>query len=333
MKAYQTTGDRDLSRVDLPDPAPGHGEVAVRVRAASLNYRDLIVRRGGYPRNDRFPTVPLSDAAGEVAAVGDGVTGWAEGERVMPAFLPTWADGPASEANLSGALGGGRDGVLAECVVVPASGVVRVPEHLSFEQAATLPCAAVTAWNALGAAGTTAGDTVLLLGTGGVSVFGLQLAKALGATVILTSGSDEKLDVARKLGADHTINYRQHPEWHERVLALTDGRGVDNVLEVGGAGTLERSLKACRVGGTVSLIGLLSNPDEQPGILPALLNAQTIRGIYVGSAALTAGLARAVTANRIEPVIDRVFGFDDAGAAYQHLADQRHVGKVVIRID
>ena len=332
MRLYQTSGNRDLTLTDRPDPTPGHGEVVVRVRAASLNFRDLIVHKGGYPRNNVFPTVPLSDAAGEVESLGAGVDGWQVGDRVMPGFLPGWTDGPVSEANLAGALGGGRDGVLAERVVVPATGLVRVPDHLSFEEAATLPCAAVTAWNALVSAGTTAGDTVLLLGTGGVSVFGLQLAKALGATAIITSSSDDKLKLAKKLGADHVVNYAEHPEWHEVVRELTDGVGVDNVLEVGGAGTLERSLQAARVGGTISLIGLLSNPDQQPSVLPALLSAQTIRGIYVGSVALTRQLARVVEVNGIRPVIDKTLAFDDAPAAYEHLRNQKHVGKVVITV-
>ncbi|MEM7808675.1 MAG: NAD(P)-dependent alcohol dehydrogenase, partial [Planctomycetota bacterium] len=200
-------------------------------------------------------------------------------------------------------------------------------------EAATLPCAAVTAWNALESAGTQAGDTVLLLGTGGVSIFGLQFAKALGATTIITSSSDEKLELAKKLGADQVVNYGKNPEWQDEVLKLTDGRGVDNVLEVGGAGTLERSLKSVRVGGTVSLIGLLTNPDEQPSILPALLNAQTIRGIYVGSVHRFETMNRAVAGHQIKPVIDRVFDFGEAKEAYTYFASQKHVGKVVIRVN
>ena len=227
--------------------------------------------------------------------------------------------------------GAGIDGVLAETVVLPERSLVATPEHLSDEQAATLPCAALTAFNAIDSAHTAAGDTVLLLGTGGVSIFALQFAKARGATAIITSSSDEKLDKAKTLGADHTINYQTHPEWHEQVREITGGRGVDHVVEVGGPGTFERSLQSIRPSGTISMIGLLS--EGQPNVIPILLQAALIRGIYVGSVELFEKMNRAVAQHRLEPVIDRAFGFDDAPAAYQHLASQTHVGKVVIRID
>ncbi len=220
--------------------------------------------------------------------------------------------------------------MLAEYVCVPAASLVRIPEHLNFEQAATLPCAAVTAWNALTCSPSRPGDSVLFLGTGGVSIFGLQLARTLGLTTLITSSSDDKLQQARQLGADHTINYADNPEWHEEVRRLTDGRGVDRVLEVGGDGTLQRSLNATAVGGTIALIGLLTQ-GEPPSILPALLNAQRIQGIYVGSAALFTEMNRAVAAHRLEPVVDRTFGFDDAVDAYQYLQSQKHLGKVVIK--
>ena len=336
MKAYRITHpDKDfaaaLEAVEMDTPTPRPGEVRVRVRAASLNFRDLIVIRGGYPRNDRYPTIPLSDGAGEVDAVGEGVTRWNVGDRVCPNFLPGWTAGPVSEENLAGALGGGTDGVLAEYINVPANGVVAIPQHLSFEQAATLPCAAVTAWNALTCSPSTPGQTVLLLGTGGVSIFGLQLAQCFGLRTIITSSSDDKLGQARQLGADHTINYATHPEWQDEVKRLTGGRGVDRVLEVGGAGTLERSLGCTAVGGTIALIGLLTGGDP-PSVMPVLLNAQRIQGIYVGSAALFTDLNRAIEHARLEPVIDRVFDFADAAQAYQHLKSQSHLGKVVIRV-
>ncbi|MEM7625108.1 MAG: NAD(P)-dependent alcohol dehydrogenase [Planctomycetota bacterium] len=336
MKAFRiTTPDKDIAAalqlVELDTPAPGPGQVQVRVRAASLNFRDLIVAKGGYPRNDAYPTVPLSDAAGEVSGVGEGVTQWEVGDRVSPNFLPGWTSGAVSEDNLGGALGGGIDGVLAERIVVPASGLVSIPGHLSFEQAATLPCAALTAWNALTCSPSSPGQTVLLLGTGGVSVFGLQLAQLFGLRTIVTSSSDEKLAQAKSLGADHTINYATHPEWQDEVKKLTDGRGADRVLEVGGDGTLERSLASTAVGGTIALIGLLSG-GEPPSILPVLLNAQRIQGIYVGSAALFADMNRAIEHARLEPVIDKIFDFADAPAAYNHLKSQKHLGKVVIRI-
>ncbi len=335
MKAYRIVSDAGLpdalQKVDLPDPAPGHGEVLIRVRACSLNYRDLMIAKGGYPRNKKCPVVPLSDGAGEVAAVGEGVAGFAVGDRVAGTFMRDWAAGPLTERAAASSLGGGVDGMLRQRVALPASAVVKTPAHLSFEQAATLPCAAVTAWHALQAAGTTAGQTVLLLGTGGVSTFGLQLAKARGATAILTSSSDAKLERAKALGADVTINYREHEEWHKPVRAATAGEGVDNVLEVGGNGTLERSIKSTRVGGTVSLIGLLS--EGQPSILPVLLNGQTVRGIYVGSTAMFEAMNRAIAAHKIEPVIDRAFEFDEAAEAYDYFSKQRHIGKVVIRVD
>ena len=337
MKSYRIVSDAGvpdaISRVDVAEPESllPH-QVLVEVHACSLNFRDLIVTRGGYPRNDTNPVVPLSDASGEVVEIGSAVTKWKVGDRVMPNFLAKHLAGGLTEAGARSSLGGGLDGVLAERIVAEEEALVRVPEHLSHEQAATLPCAGVTAWNALTSAGLKPGDTVLLLGTGGVSVFGLQLAHAAGATTIVTSSSDAKLGRARGLGADHVINYADKPDWHEEVQRITGGRGVDNVLEVGGAGTLERSLKSVRVGGTISLIGLLTNPDQQPSVLPALLNAQTIRGIYVGSVDQFEGLARAVEAAELEPVIDRSFGFEEAVDAYAYFKQQKHVGKVVIRV-
>lgn len=339
MKAYRIVSDAGvpdaISRVEMEAPKVEEllpHQVLIEVHACSLNFRDLIVTRGGYPRNDTSPVVPLSDASGEVMAVGLAVTKWSVGDRVMPNFLARHFAGGLTEAAARSSLGGGLDGVLAERIVAEEDALVRVPANLSHEQAATLPCAGVTAWNALTSAGLKPGDTVLLLGTGGVSVFGLQLAHAAGATTIVTSSSDAKLKQARELGADHVINYTQRPEWHEEVLRITGGRGVDNVLEVGGAGTLERSLKSVRVGGTISLIGLLTHPEQQPSVLPALLNAQVIRGIYVGSVEQFDALARAVEANGIEPVVDRVFGFDEGVEAYTYFREQKHVGKVVLRV-
>ena len=335
MRAYRVVSDAGLpdalDQTDLPDPSPGPGEVAIRVRAASLNFRDLVITQGGYPRNDTRPVIPLSDGAGAVTAVGEGVTKWKTGDRVMPNFMRDFLAGDPDEAALASGLGGGVDGVLADTVVLPERSLVATPEHLSDEQAATLPCAALTAFNAIDSAPTSAGDTVLLLGTGGVSIFALQLAKARGATVIITSSSDEKLDKAKTLGADHTINYETHPEWHQQVRRITAGRGVDHVVEVGGPGTFERSLQSIRPSGTISMIGLLSK--GQPNVIPILLQAALIRGIYVGSVALFEKMNRTIAAHRIEPVIDRVFGFDEVPAAYEHLASQKHVGKVVVRVD
>ena len=335
MKLYQVQGsdgpEKSLKQIEQDRPTPGPGEVLIAVKAVSLNFRDLIITKGGYPRNEKNPVVPCSDAAGEIVELGDGVDRWSVGDRVMLNFLRHWIAGNADERALASGLGGGLDGVLAEYVVAPVEAVVAVPDYLSFEQASTLPCAAVTAYHALTVANVTAGDTVLLLGTGGVSIFGLQLAQAMGARTCVTSSSDDKLELARRLGADHTVNYRDHPEWHEPVRTWTAGRGVDCVLEVGGDGTLQRSLQATAVGGTVSLIGLLAK-GEPPSMLPALLSKLRVLGIYVGSVAMFEAMNRIFETHRIEPVIDQTFAFDNAVDAYLHLKSQQHVGKIVITV-
>ena len=334
MLTYRVVSDQGptaLEREDVPAPQPGPNEVVVDLKAASLNYRDLIVTRGGYLRNDRRPVVPLSDGAGVIAAVGSDVHHWAAGDRVAANFMADWISGPVTETALNSSLGGGRDGVLAEQFVVPADSLVPIPDHLDFAEAATLPCAAVTAWNALTSAGTTAGDTVLLLGTGGVSMFGIQLAKCLGAVPLVTSSSDEKLARAKQLGAAQGINYRKHPDWDQQVLHVTDGRGVDHVLETGGPGTLERSMAAVAVGGTISLIGVLADGDPPPMTL-AMLKAVTVRGIYVGSNAMFASLCRAVATHQLRPVIDSRFPFEAAIDAYLAFEKQQHTGKIVIEV-
>lgn len=335
MRAYRLDspeGVQSLKLVNLPDPAPGPGEVVIAVRACSLNYRDSLLLKGGYPRNRTYPVIPLSDGAGEVVAIGAGVTRFQVGDRVAANFMRDWISGPINERALLSSLGGGIDGMLAERVCLPETSVVAIPTHLSWEEASTLPCAALTAWNALTSANTKAGDTVLVLGTGGVSIFALQLARAFGARVIATSGSDDKAAKAKALGADAVINYRQNPEWHGEVRKLTGGAGVDLVLEVGGPGTFERSIKSTRVGGTIALIGLLDAGTEPPNIIPLLLNAQKVHGIYVGSVAMFEAMNRAITVNQIRPVIDRVFPFAEARQAYEHLISQKHLGKIVIRV-
>ena len=335
MRAYRLDspeGVQSLKLVNLPDPAPGPGEVVIAVRACSLNYRDSLLLKGGYPRNRTYPVIPLSDGAGEVVAIGAGVTRFQVGDRVAANFMRDWICGPINERALLSSLGGGIDGMLAERVCLPETSVVAIPTHLSWEEASTLPCAALTAWNALTSANTKAGDTVLVLGTGGVSIFALQLARAFGARVIATSGSDDKAAKAKALGADAVINYRQNPEWHGEVRKLTGGAGVDLVLEVGGPGTFERSIKSTRVGGTIALIGLLDAGTEPPNIIPLLLNAQKVHGIYVGSVAMFEEMNRAITVNQIRPVIDRVFPFSEARQAYEHLISQKHLGKIVIRV-
>ena len=336
MKAYehQATGSLDgLRLVDRPEPQAVRGEIVVRVKAASLNYRDLLVMQGAYGRAT-LPLTPLSDGAGEVVAIGDSVTCWQPGDRVAGTFFPNWLSGPIDSDVLQAARGGGSThGMLSEFVVLSEHGAVRVPEHLSFEEAATLPCAALTAWNALvEQGGVKAGETVVLLGTGGVSVFGLQIARLHGARTIITSSSDEKLARATALGADATINYRTTPDWEKRVLELTGGRGADHVLEVGGAGTFAKSLRATCVGGHVALIGVLTGVASELRVTDILMKSLRVTGIYVGSRAMFESLNRAVTQHQLKPVIDRVFPFAEAVAAYEHLQSGTHFGKVVISL-
>jgi NADPH:quinone reductase-like Zn-dependent oxidoreductase len=335
MKAYRihdTKGLDGLAPDDLPSPAPGQGEVLVRVRAVSLNYRDLLVIKGSYSRNLPLPMVPCSDGAGEVAAVGPGVTGFKPGDRVAGCFFSGWNSGPLTEAAGKTALGGAVDGMLVEEKVLPAEGLVAIPGHLSFEQAATLPCAGVTAWNALvESGGVRPGETVLVQGTGGVSLFALQFARMAGAGVIATSSRDDKLQRARDLGAMAGINYKTTPEWGNAVRALAGGSGVDHVVEVGGAGTLGQSLKAVKVGGHVALIGVLSGVGEA-NLTPILMKNVRVQGIYVGSRAMFEAMNRAIDAHRLQPVVDRVFPFDQARQAYAHLESGGHFGKVVIRV-
>jgi NADPH:quinone reductase-like Zn-dependent oxidoreductase len=338
MRRYEIRepkGIASLECVERDEPRPGPGQVLVDMKAWSLNYRDLAMPRGGYPGNDKAlrapPLVPLSDGAGEVVAVGPGVRRFAAGDRVIGSFFQLWEHGELDADGRASALGGAIDGVLSERVVFPEGGLVAIPPSLSFEQAATLPCAGVTAWHALTLAPTRPGNTVLLLGTGGVSLFALQLARAMGARVIITSSSPEKLARARELGADEGIDYSATPDWDQRVLSLTGGRGVDHVIEVGGPGTLERSIRATRPGGTISLIGVLAaGPERNPSVMDVMFKAQTLRGIYVGSRRMLEELCAAVEVNRIVPVIDRVFGFGEVQEAYRHLKSGQHFGKLLI---
>ena len=329
----KANGIDTLERRDGPTPKPGRGQILVRMRAASLNYRDLNVSlgrpaRGTLPEN----LIPLSDGAGEVVELGPDVSRVKVGDRVAGLFMQTWLGGDMEPAHVESSRGGAIDGVLAEYVVFDQDGVVHVPAHLSFEEGATLPCAGVTAWNALYAMKPLkVGETVLILGTGGVSIFALQFAHAAGARVIATSSSDDKLVKAKALGASDGINYRQHPEWQNEVMALTNGRGVDHVVEVGGAGTLARSVESARIGGQVHLIGVLTGGEINP--VPVLRRNTILRGIYVGSRQMFEAMNAAITQHKIKPVIDRVFPFEEARAAYHYMKGQTHVGKVVIRID
>lgn len=326
-------GLESLVQGERPQPEPGPGEVLVRVRASSLNYRDLLVVKGLYNPKMPLPRIPLSDGAGEVVAVGAGVTRAKQGARVAAAFMQTWLAGEVSDATAKSALGGAIDGMLSEYVVLHEEGLVAIPEHLSFEEAATLPCAAVTAWNALIEGGLRAGQSVLVLGTGGVSLFALQFAKLNGARVIATSSSDEKLARARKLGADETINYKQNPAWDKRVRELTDGIGVDYVVEVGGAGTLPQSLRSVRTSGHVALIGVLTGPMGEVNPLPAVMKHVCLQGIYVGSRTMFEAMNRAISLHQLHPVIDRVFPFAEARDALRYMESAAHFGKIVIRFD
>ncbi|AMV26262.1 Alcohol dehydrogenase [Gemmata sp. SH-PL17] len=326
-----TFGLENLAVVDRPDPTPGPGQVLVRVRAISLNFRDLLLAKGLYNPKLQFPRILGSDAAGEVVATGSGVTRFNAGDRVANCFMPDWEDGPISDAAAKSTFGSDRDGVFAELVAVEERALVATPAHLTFEEAATLPCAAVTAWNALTTAGTSAGTTVLLQGTGGVSIFALQLAHALGARALITSSSDEKLARASALGATAGMNYRTNAGWDKWARQQTGGAGVDVVVEVGGAGTLERSVKAVKTGGHVALIGVLSGMGAfNP--LPILMKAVRLQGVFVGSRAMFEQMNCIIAEKQIRPVIDRVFPFAEAPAAFKYLESGSHFGKVVMSV-
>jgi len=330
IRDYQ--GIDSLSLVERPEPRPGPGHVLVRVRAASLNYRDLLIIMGLYGRNLPLPLTPLSDCAGEAVETGEGVSRVKPGDRVAGIFMQSWISGGVTEDKGRSALGGAIDGVLAEYVVFREDGVVPVPEHLSDEEAATLPCAGVTAWHAVIEQGSKPGQSVLVLGTGGVSLFALQFAVMAGARVIVTSGSDAKLARALALGASEGINYRASPDWERRVREITGGRGVDCVVEVGGAGTLPRSLRAVRTGGLISLIGVLTGGTGEVNPMPVIMKAVRIQGIFVGSREMFESMNRAIDLHRLRPVVDRVFPFEDAREAYRYLESGTHFGKVVLRV-
>lgn len=337
MRAYQILpgdGIAGLTCVDVAERELGTGEVRVRVHAVSLNYRDLMVASGNYLVNVDNPIVPCSDGAGEVLAVGPGVTRVQAGDRVAGSFFPHWHDGPTAPDKVRHALGGDIDGMLAEEVVLDQEALAKIPAALSYVDAATLPCAGVTAWNAIFESSNNIrpGDTVLLLGTGGVSVLGLQLAKAAGLNAIITSSSDDKLQRAQDLGARHTVNYRTYPEWQEEVLRLTGGAGAHVVLEVGGQGTVNRSIASAAMGGSIAVIGGVSGFGGEVNPATLLATAKRLVGIYVGSRTMLEKVMGFAAGSGIQPVVDRVFGFDQAQEAYRYMESGSHFGKVVIAL-
>jgi len=329
---FSSFGIDSLEFAERPTPQPGAGEVLVRVHAISLNYRDLLMVKGLYNPKLKLPRIPCSDGAGEVAAVGDGVTRWKTGDRVAGIFMQNWLDGPLTPAKAKGALGGDIDGMLAEYVVLRDTGLVRLPEHLSYAEAATLPCAAVTAWNALASGSLKPGATVLILGTGGVSIFALQLARMMGVRVLGISGSAAKLERARSLGLDAGLNYRETPAWDRWALEQTDREGVDLVIEVGGVGTLPRSLGAIRMGGVIAQIGVLAGVAE-PLPLALILHKQArIQGIYVGSRKDFEEMNKAITLTGLHPVAE-LFPWSHAREVMARMEAASHFGKLVLTVE
>ena len=336
MKCYELQGPNGidgLALVDKPVPEPGQGEVLVRLKAATLNYRDLIAVKGGYGSRQKFPLVPLSDGAGVVERVGPGVREFAAGDRVIGSFFENWIAGEPSETKMRSALGGAVDGVLSEYRIFPKHALVETPEHLSDVEAAALPCAGVTAWSAVvKLGGLKPGQTVLTQGSGGVSLFAIQFAKMCGARVIATSSSDAKIERVKQLGADFTLNYKATPDWGKKAREWT-GRGVDLVVEVGGVGTLNESIRATRIGGTIAFIGVLAGPPTSDSRLPLMvMQQQRLQGVTVGSVEDLQAMADAITVHRMKPVVDRIFPFDQAKQAFSHMESGAHFGKVAIAI-
>jgi NADPH:quinone reductase-like Zn-dependent oxidoreductase len=335
MKLYEfreTNGIDSLVRAEKQVPKPGPGEVLIRVHAVSLNYRDLLIAKGLYMRGLKLPLIPLSDGAGEIAEIGAGVTRVKRGDRVAGIFMTNWISGEVSPYVQRTALGGSVDGMFAEYVVLHEESVVHIPSHLSYEEAATLPCAGVTAWNALTTWMLKPGMNMLVLGTGGVSIFALQFARLAGARVIATSSSDEKLRKASDLGASGLINYKTSPDWDQKAIELTNGIGVDHVIEVGGQGTLPKSMNAVCVGGRISLIGLLTGAAGAVSPMPLLGKQIQLQGVFVGSRDMFEAMNRAITLHKLRPVVDRVFPFDQAREALRHMESGAHFGKIVIQV-
>ena len=336
MKVYELQGPdgaEGLKLVDRPVPQPAAGQVLVRMKAATLNYRDLLIVKGGYGSRQKFPLIPVSDGAGTVESVGAEVRQFAAGDRVVGSFFENWLEGEPSEAKMHAALGGSVDGVLAEYRIFPAYALVKTPPHLGDAEAAALPCAGLTAWCALVMlGGVKPGQTVLTQGTGGVSLFTLQFAKICGARVIATSSSDAKIERLKSLGADTTINYKTTPDWGKKARELTR-HGVDLVVEVGGVGTLNESIRATRIGGTIAFIGVLAGPPLATSRLPLMvMQQQRLQGVTVGSVEDLRAMCDAISLNGMKPVIDRTFSFDQAKEAFARMASGAHFGKVAIAV-
>lgn len=318
-----------VSVTDREAPEPGPGEIKVRIHGSSLNYHDYVVVKGVWGPAE--PRIPMADGAGEVVAVGAGVDEFAPGDRVVSTFFPTWLDGAPQVESFATVPGDGVDGYAREEVTAPATAFTRAPLGWSHPEAATLTTAGLTAWRALFADDRLKpGDTVLVQGTGGVSVFALQFAKMAGAQVIATSSSDEKLERVKALGADHVINYRRDPEWGETARRLTGGRGVDHVVDVGGPDTLAQSLAAVRIAGHVSVIGILSGLDASLSLLPALIKQVRLQGVLVGSRAQQLDMVRAIDRAGMRPVIEKAFPLEGIVDAFRHQESNAHFGKICL---
>lgn len=337
MQAYQITGTSGLDSlkiVETEPPAAAAGQVVVQIRSVSLNYRDYMNILGIRGVTGPIPRVPCSDGAGEIISVGSGVTTWQPGDRIVIPFMPSWLDGLFSQKHSATALGGAVDGVLRQQVAVSADCLVRLPEAMNFPQAATLPCAAVTAWDALIVRGQLQpGSTVLIQGSGGVSIFALQIAKHHGARVLAITSSDEKAARLRQLGADATFNYKQNPNWATWALEQTSGIGVDHVVEIGGPETLNRSIQTTRFGGHIALIGVLTGTAGEIQTVQILRKGIRLDGIYVGSRTMLAEVVAFFSSSTHRPIIDSTFPFSQAAAAVSHLESGRHFGKIVITLD
>ncbi len=325
-----------LRMADRPDPNPKAGEVLVRVKACSLNFRDWLMALGQYNPKQKLPLIPVSDGAGEVIAGGDGVSGFKPGDRVLGHFFPHWLAGEPSVEKFAVSMGGPFDGWLCEQRTFPASALAHIPAHLSYEEAASLPCAALTAWSAIVTLGKLQpGERVLIQGTGGVALFALQFAKLAGAEVIMTSSSDEKLARVKQMGADHLINYKTDANWGHTARALTGGAGLDHIVELGGAGTLMQSIRAIRPGGTISMIGVLSGPGHDLKIPLVVMQQIRLQGVTVGAKDGLDAMLRAISLSKMKPVLDERFEFSEAGvrAAYHHMGGGSHFGKIVLTFD